>query len=555
MRKLRQTLALAVLGVGTFGFHPVQAQPQEAWAARYDGPGNYVDAASDVALDDSGNIYVTGTSVGATGYYDYATLKYDAEGRQLWVARYDGSGNYYDSTSALAIDAAGNAYVTGGSYGLGGFLDWATVKYSADGQQVWVSRHNGPGNYLDEAFAIVLDSAGNPYVAGKSYGLGSDEDYLVIKYDPEGHETWSARYNGPGNYADAAHGLALDSAGNVYVTGTSYGGSSYYDWATVKYDLLGQQVWVARYNGPGNQVDAPSAVAVDHEGAIYVAGTSVGSGTLYDYTTVKYDPAGNQLWAARYNGPGNSYDSASALAIEGSGSVYVTGKSYGIGTDYDFATVKYDGEGNQVWVERYNGPGDFSDEAYALAVDGEGGVYVAGRSHGPGSFYDYLTLKYGPSGDPEWEARYNGPGNYSDEASALAADRSGNVYVAGRSFGSGTSFDCATVKYARETGIEEQGPVRATLPRGCIRGASPNPFTTAANIECQFSEQWLEPLRLAIFDVRGRCLREFVLRGSPAISWDGLDRVGKSVPSGVYICQLRAGHRGLDTKRIVRIRP
>src|SRR2546430_1692201 len=65
---------------------------------------------------------------------------------------------------------------------------------------------------------------------------------------------------------------------------------------------------------------------------------------------------GQEQWVARYNGPGNSVDEANSIAIDSAGNVYVTGKSFGSGTDYDYATVKYDSFGQEQWVARYNGP-------------------------------------------------------------------------------------------------------------------------------------------------------------------------------------------------------
>ena len=113
--------------------------------------------------------------------------------------------------------------------------------------------------------------------------------------------------------------------------------------------------------------------------------------------------------------------------------MYVTGMSYGSGTAYDYATIKYNSSGDTMWVRRYNGPGNSDDEATAIAVDGSGNVYVTGYSDGSGTCYDYATIKYNSSGDTMWVRRYNGPGNSNDEANAIAVDGSGNVYVTGYS--------------------------------------------------------------------------------------------------------------------------
>jgi len=101
-------------------------------------------------------------------------------------------------------------------------------------------------------------------------------------------------------------------------------------------------------------------------------------------------------WVRRYNGPGNSEDHAYALSVDSSGNVYVTGWSPGSGTGLDYATIKYSPSGDTLWVKRYNGPGNGSDYAYALAVDGSGNVYVTGWSYGSGSSSDYATIKYSP---------------------------------------------------------------------------------------------------------------------------------------------------------------
>src|SRR5436190_2192575 len=99
-----------------------------------------------------------------------------------------------------------------------------------------------------------------------------------------------------------------------------------------------QRQWAARYNGLGNRDDYGLAVAVDNSGNAYVTGTSFGSGSDYDYATIKYNSAGQEQWVARYDGPGGSSDYARAIAVDSSGNVYVTGESSDTG--FDYATVK-----------------------------------------------------------------------------------------------------------------------------------------------------------------------------------------------------------------------
>ncbi|MGB2769180.1 MAG: SBBP repeat-containing protein [Candidatus Zixiibacteriota bacterium] len=374
---------------------PLFAQSVDtAWVRRYNGPGNSDDEAYAIAADGSGNVYVTGRSRGSGTLYDYATIKHYPDGDTAWVRRYNGPVNSHDEAYAIAVDGSGNVYVTGLSVGSGTLYDYATIKYYANGDTAWVRRYNGPGNDLDRAYAIAVDGSGNVYVTGESWS-GTYYDYATIKYYPDGDTAWLRRYNGPGNYHDCAYAIAVDGSGNVYVTGLSEGSGTYDDYATIKYDPDGEAAWVRRYDGPGNHNDWAHAIAVDGSGNVYVTGESWG-GTYYtpNYATIKYYPNGDTAWVRRYDGPGNGYDRAYGIAVDGSGNVYVTGYSDGSGTSIDYATIKYCPGGDAAWVRRYNGPGNDYDEAYAIAADGSGNVYVTGRSRGSGTYYDYATIKY-----------------------------------------------------------------------------------------------------------------------------------------------------------------
>jgi uncharacterized delta-60 repeat protein len=450
----------------------------EQWVARYNGPGNYDDYAKAMVVDDSGNVYVTGHSYGSSSHYDYATMKYDPDGIEQWVARYNGPGNYHDTPKAIAVDTYGNVYVTGYSYGDGTNTDYATIKYNSDGIEQWVARYNGPGNENDLVFAMAVDSFNNVYVTGESYDNYSSLDYKTIKYDENGRQLWVATYNGPGNYNDSAKAIAVDSFGNVYVTGYSYGGpETREDYATVKYNSSGRQLWVARYAGPSDQphsqYDVANAITVDALSCVYVTGYSDGGDTSYDYATIKYDSDGKELWVARYNGSGNKYDYAHAIALDSSGCVYVTGYSDNRSTRQDYATIKYDSSGNQLWAATYNGPANNNDRASSIVVDSSDNVYVTGYSQDWDTSIDYATIMYNLAGDELWVATYDGPaftGNGTvsisddddsidasvgpdsdcDYAYALALDKSGNIYVTGGSFGADSRYDFATIKYAIE---------------------------------------------------------------------------------------------------------
>ncbi|UCE35942.1 MAG: SBBP repeat-containing protein [Thermoplasmata archaeon] len=435
----------------------VSAQITEEWVARYNSPGNYSDRATDIAVDSSGNVYVIGGCVHPTwDESDYITIKYDSSGNELWVRRYNGPGNEHDIAFDLVLDSYENVIVTGRSHNGTTDLDYTTIKYDPLGNELWIAKYNSPDNYDDQAFAIAIDSSDNVYVTGKSNryfyfpgGFHSHYDYTTVAYDSLGNELWVARYNGPIDDGwDEATAIAVDDlSGDIYVTGQSEGNGTKYDYATIKYDASGNELWAARYNGPGNYVDLAKSLIIDASGNVFVTGRSDGGSTNYDYATIKYDPLGNEMWVQRYNGPGDGSDRAYSIALDSLGNIFVTGGSDGGVTNQDFATLKYDSDGNELWVARYEGPGNSSEWTQDIAIDSLNNIYVTGYS-GINPNYDITTLKYDSSGNQLWIATYNGPGNDWDMGRALYVDVSGNVYVTGYSTGIGTEHDMTTIKYS-----------------------------------------------------------------------------------------------------------
>lgn len=327
---------------------------------------------------------------------------------------------------------------------------WASSAYSQISLE-WVARFNGSGDSIDVANDIAVDDAGNVYVTGFSTSLlGLATDYTTIKYDSNGNQLWVATYNGPASLFDEAHAIAVDDSGNVYVTGFSYGllSLSLSDYATIKYDPDGNEVWVKRYNGSLLGDDAASDLIIDSQGGIIVTGYSSALLGGKNYLTIRYSSSGTELWTASYNGPAGTEDVAHALAEDGNGSVYVVGHSnsnFLLG-NADYALIKYNiSNGSEQWVRRYNGPGNNTDKAYAIVVDNSDNIIITGESRSSSSI-DYATVKYNPAGTQQWVQRYNGPGNNTDKAYAIVVDNSDNIIVTGESRNS-QNEDYATVKY------------------------------------------------------------------------------------------------------------
>lgn len=453
-------MSLITLLVLLFTNERLAAQVSTAWIQRYDGTGGG-DVGQAVAVDNAGNVYVTGYSeynTGGTGDdYDYKTVKYGPSGTQLWVRTYDNPGED-DQAQAIAVDGAGNVYVTGHSVGAGSGPDYATVKYNSSGTQQWIVRYNGPGNNSDYAEEIAVDASGNVYITGNSGGSGTNTDYTTVKYNSAGVQQWVKRYNGVGSGYDAARALALSGNGAyLYVTGNSQyisGSDNDTDYITIKYNTSdGAVLWTSRFDGAYNGDDGATDIAANGTG-IYVTGSSKGADAddYSDYVTIKYDGNGVQQWAKRYNDASNGYDYPNAIAIDGAGNAYVTGYGLGSGSvyNYQFVTIKYTSSGTQQWLKTYNGYGNEGDQGKDVAVDGGGNVYVTGSSTtSDASTTNYSTVKYNSAGTQQWARNYNGYDDGYDQANDLAVDNSGNVYVTGYSESTSTSSDYLTIKYSQ----------------------------------------------------------------------------------------------------------
>ncbi len=423
------------------------------WVGRYDGPSHSTDIAHHVALGPAENPYVAGYSRMSPNYRyndDITMLKYNPDGNQLWATQHDGPPGEGEDTEDRAVsivaDNGGNAYVCVAGENLQENIDYRTIKYDAAGNELWTAKYHGPVHGTDEPVAIHVDALGNVYTSGSSEGDGTGWDYATVKYDSAGNQVWATRYEGSAyGTGTKASDMVGDSLGNVYVTGSSDTVSSSRDYTTVKIDPNGDVLWVAMYDGPTSNTDEAAAVAADEAGNVYVTGRSHDGD--YGYVTIKYDPAGHELWAARYAG---SSCEASSVAVDSSGGVYVTGSCTGIGMDY--VTVKYDDQGNQLWVKSLNGPGNGDDLARDLALTSAGEVLVTGESLGDGTWADVATVKFSTDGATLWIARYNMFVNTWDTGTAVVADDEGNAYVTGISEGLTGHKDYVTIKHAASTG-------------------------------------------------------------------------------------------------------
>jgi len=422
------------------------------WVRRFSGPGKGSDVASSVAVSPGGGrVFVTGLSTG-TSESDYLTAAYNAAtGARLWAARYNGPGSSDDARAVAVSPDGATVFVTGDSVGGPESVhseDYATVAYRAsDGTQLWVARFDGPTNSGDFANAVSVARDGSTvFVTGTSFAGGFDSvsSMTTVAYSAsDGAQLWVKSWSPPSccNYGGTA--IVSPGGNRVFVTGLVQSQAVTAEYGTVAYNATkGARMWARRYAGQG----ATSIAVSPNLAKVYVTGES-----HFNYGTVAYSArTGTRLWA-RFFGGRRSTEFANSVAVSPGGTVLVTGGSRGLAaasSNIDYATVAYSPGGARLWVRRYSGPGNHFDIAHAVAAPGNGRVYITGTSWGGSATRDdYATIAYNVrTGARLWVRRYNGPANGTDQATSLAA-RDGRVFATGGSAGTTSGDDYATIAY------------------------------------------------------------------------------------------------------------
>ncbi|MCW3103133.1 MAG: hypothetical protein JWO09_1573 [Bacteroidetes bacterium] len=451
MKKLLLLFAAFIL------FYNIKAQTLD-WAKSLGGTG--ADNINDIVYDSAGNVYTTGSfqntvdfdpgpgvfNLSSAGYYDLFVQKLDASGNLVW-AKSIGS-NSAENGNGIALDMYGNIYVTGDYYsptvdfdpGPGvenvsslGSMDAFILKLDAAGNFNWVKTISAPN--IQTGVKLVTDPAGNIYISGTYYGTAD--------FDP-----------GPGVY-----NLTSAGSGNFFAE---------------KLNSIGDLIWARSMGSAGNE--EAHDIALDKNNNVLLSGLYTSSADLdpgpdsdivsglgnWEIYIVKLDSSGNYTWGKSISSSGP--DIANSIAVDDSGSVYVTGFfsfvadfNPGPGTsnlasqgNWDIFVEKLDSSGNFVWAKSIGSPGN--DEGNAISTDLSGNIYITGRFSGTADFdpglgttsltasgaSDAFVEKLDPSGNLVWVHQMGGTG--SNQGYAVAVSLPGMVYAAGY-FQSATDFD------------------------------------------------------------------------------------------------------------------
>ena len=421
--------------------------PNWIWAKSAGGTGS--DWGKSISTDANGNSYITGYFSSPTITFGSTTLtNANPDSSDIFVVKYDGAGNVlwaksaggpiWDCGNSISTDANGNSYITGqfssptitfGSTTLtnAGDNDIFVVKYDGAGNVLWAK--SAGGTYTDSGNSISTDASGNSYITGSFFSptitFGSTtltnaggSDIFVVKYDGAGNVLWAKSAGGTGSGIGTS--ISIDASGNSYITGyffsptitfgsTTLTNAGSDDIFVVKYDGAGNVLWAKSAGGTND--DYGNSISTDANGNSYITGSFTSSTIAFGSTTltntsasqsdlfvVKYDGAGNVLWAK--SAGGNEYDYGYSISTNANGNSYITGGfgnsiSFGnttltSGGSNDIFVVKYDGAGNVLWAK--SAGGTYSDFGSSISIDANGNSYITGGFSSPIITFGSTTL-------------------------------------------------------------------------------------------------------------------------------------------------------------------
>jgi len=531
--------------------------PEWQWAVAATGPEDCGHYGWYIATDSKGNQYVTGCfaatvnfgshTLTSNGSWDIFVAKLDADGNWLWAVNAGGAGS--DLGREIAIDGAGNIYVTGyfnstatfGDHTLtsSGYPDIFVAKLDVDGNWLWAAQAGGADT--DCGRSIAFDSEGNAYITGSFVNMASFGSHtltsiettgiFVAKLDAEGNWLWAVKATGLNTHSNGeSFYIVLDDAGDAYLTGLIRGTVSFGDFILT--ESGNNDIFVAKLGADGNWLwavkaggvfsDRGDSIALDGAGNIYVTGHFMGAATFGNYSltvsgdghskdifVAKLDADGNWLWVVQ---AGGSSDGAGfGMALDNTGNPYVVGMfedtaSFGGHTltsngDWDIFVAKLDADGNWLWAVQAGGPA--LDSGYSIAFDAAGNAYVTGAFGGTATFGDHT----------------------------LTANGILDIFVA--KLGSGTPVD------------DYLAPQVASR----LHDAWPNPFNKATGTLIKADIPAQSTGTLSVYNLRGQRVASYELSsGTHEINF-----AGENLSAGVYFYSLQCGSFR-ETKKLVLLR-
>lgn len=534
-----------------------------------------------VAVDDLANVVVAGDFEGAVdfgggalasaGNSDLYITKFDRDGNHIWSERFGGAKN--ESMECVAVDDSGNVYVTGffqdsvdfggGTLVSAGWWDIYIAKFDADGNHIW-SDGFGDG-LLETGQSVAVDGSGNVLLTGQFEGtlnLGGEMlasaggfDIFVAKFDSGGNHIWSRRFGDA--FPQSGLDVASDGLGNIWLTGdfwgtVDFGGGPLTDAGMgdiylAKFDSGGNHLWSNRFGDAsiqrGNrlEVDGSGNVFVEgeFEGTVDFGGGPLTSAGSWDIFVAKFDSEGGHVWSEGYGGVNNQY--GRSFALNNSGNIVLAGAFEGT-MDFGGGTLASAGL-YDVYLAKFSQTVPIQLRHFT-AAPAETGIKISWILAEAGTSVEFFV------------SRAQATGTLFRQLHDAHIEQDGLSFT----FVDETCKPGVTYRY--RVGVADEGGPRVlfeteavTLPvlSLTLDQNHPNPFNPSTTISFVLPRK--AHTNLSVFGVDGKlvkCLVNYVTDdGYGEVTWDGKDACGNPVSSGVYFYRLKAGKKVLTKKMVL----
>lgn len=526
-----------------------------------------------IAIDADGNVYISGFFQSTTisfgsftftksGGADIFLVKYDASGNIIWAKSFGGSNTDY--ATDLALDTLGNVFMTGNFNSPTIIFDSETLSNSGSGDDVFLAKINPSGNVLwakssvgssgsCKGNSVETDKNGNAYITGyfysSSFSIGpftlantatGCQDAFIAKFDANGNVIWAKNPVGTG--CDEGKSITTDNFGNIYVTGYGNSPSLTFDSVILTNNNPGSDnVFFAKYDSDGN--------------IIWVRG-SQGVGSNYG-NCVTTDNLGNSYITGSFSYSANVSFGAFTLTNV-------------ISNKMDVFLVKYDSAGNEIWAK--SAGGEDNDRGFSVITDATNNVYVAGgysfMAIQPSSIsFGSITLPFPSDGlDPMFITKYDSNGNElcafslptgGDDIQAIAIDAFNNLYIGGDN---GVNPLVLGSNILSLTGEEDVYVAKFTF--GCdVTGIStlqnigqltisPNPFTTSTTLSIK---NLFNDGTLTVNNCLGQTVAQINLSANQLVNLNGQTIIfnRENLPSGLYFVRLTEEEKIIAIEKLI----
>lgn len=407
---------------------------------------------SKTITDGSLNVYIIGETITGYGTYDWLIEKYDRDGILLWSDQYDGGVNLNDVATDVLVDNSGNVFVCGTSTRVNGdSMDVCLIKYNSSGVSQWINHFNGSADGNDVGASLIQDVSGNTYVTGTVKQTATGQDFVLLKYNAAGTQQWVSFYDSDNLNDVGLKMIFKGSTPNVVVSGVSQTDSATWELTTVGFSsvtgIIQNTNQTTSLTGTFHEVED---IVADSVGNIYITGSYKSSPAAdWDIKTIKLDNALTFQWSALYgDSGGNIHDKGNALAVDASGNVFVTGYITTLNGGKDLILLKYNSSGTLLFNQFYtSGFLNGDDSGQDILLNQNNQPILAGYITNSDNNKDYVTLGFTDSCQLIWQSINASGDGLDDIATNLALDSNQNLIVTGQSQINPTTYQYRTIKY------------------------------------------------------------------------------------------------------------